>query len=152
MAGPVLFCYDGSAGSRGALRSAGDLIARPSDGYVLSVWQPAYVRMAMAGAFAPAGLSNEDEIDEQEESYARQAAEEGARLGHEHGFDLTALVERADEGISHTILDVAGRLDASLIVCGQRGRGPVRSALLGSVSHALASRAARPVLIAPDLG
>jgi nucleotide-binding universal stress UspA family protein len=150
MPGPVLFCYDGSAGSRGALRSAGDLIARPSDGYVLTVWQPASLRLAFAGPFAPAVLSDEDEIDKQEESYARRVAEEGAELGRQHGYDLTPLVERADTSIANTIIETAARYDVSLIVCGQRGRGPLRSALLGSTSHALASHTARPVLIAPE--
>jgi nucleotide-binding universal stress UspA family protein len=42
------------------------------------------------------------------------------------------------------------RSDAALVVCGQRGRGAIRSALLGSVSHALAAHAKRPVLIAPE--
>lgn len=150
MPGPVLFCYDGSKGSQGALRAAGDLIARPSDGFVLTVWEPASLRLAAASAFAPAVLSDEKEIDEQEEAYAQRVAEEGAKLGHDHGYDLTPLVERATLSISQTIIETASRLDVSLVVCGQRGRGPLRSVLLGSVSHALAAHAARPVLLAPE--
>jgi nucleotide-binding universal stress UspA family protein len=150
MPGPVLFCYDGSKGSRGALRSAGDLIARPSDGYVLTVWQPASLRLAFAGTFAPAVLSDEEEIDEQERSYAERVAEEGAKLAHDHGYDLTARVERAEQSVSHTIIETAAHLDVSLIVCGQRGRGALRTALLGSVSHALVSHTSRPILIAPE--
>ena len=46
--------------------------------------------------------------------------------------------------------DGAQEIDAGLVVCGQRGRGPVGSALLGSVSHALAAHTKRPVLIAPQ--
>ena len=150
MPGPLLFCYDGSDGSRSALRAAGELIAKPTDGFVLTVWQPAFVRLAVAGAFAPVGLANEAEIDEQEAKYAKEAAEAGARLAKEHGYDLTALAEPAAESVAHTVLEVADRLDVSLIVCGQRGRGPIRAALLGSVSHALAGHARRPVLIAPE--
>jgi nucleotide-binding universal stress UspA family protein len=52
--------------------------------------------------------------------------------------------------VAKTIEDVAEEMDASLIVCGQRGRGMVGSALLGSVSHALAAHTKRPVLIAPQ--
>ena len=150
MAGPVLFCYDGSDGSRGAMRSAGDVLARPSDGFVLTAWQPASVRLAVAGTFAPAVLTDEQEIDDQEQAYARQVAEEGARLGRDHGYDLVPLVELASQSVAHTIIETANRLNVSVIVCGQRGRGPVRSALLGSVSHALASHAERPLLIAPE--
>ena len=150
MPGPVLFCYDGSKGSRGALRATGDLISRPSDGYVLTVWLPASVRLALAGAFAPAVLSDEGEIDEEELSYAQRVAEEGAALGREHGYDLSALVERAEQSVSHTILETAARLNVSLIVCGQRGRGVLRTALLGSVSHALVAHAGRPILLSPE--
>jgi nucleotide-binding universal stress UspA family protein len=150
MPGPVLFCYDGSEGSRRALRSAGDLIARPSDGYVLTVWQPASLRLALAGTFAPAVLSDEAEMDEQEQSYAERVAEEGAQRGRDHGYDLKPLVERAVQSVSHTIIETAARLDVSLIVCGQRGLGPLRSALLGSVSHALVAHAGRPILLAPE--
>jgi nucleotide-binding universal stress UspA family protein len=150
MPGPVLFCYYGSSGSRGALRSAGDLIARPSDGFVLTVWQPASLSLAVAGSFAPAVLTNEGEIDDEERSFAQQVAEEGAGLARDHGYDLTALVERAGQSVSHTIIETANRLNVSLIVCGRRGRGPIRTALLGSVSHALVAHAGRPILLAPE--
>jgi nucleotide-binding universal stress UspA family protein len=150
MPGPVLFCYDGSKGSQGALRSAGELIARPSDGFVLTVWQPASLRLAVAGTFAPAVLSDEQEIDDEEESEAQRVAEDGARRGREHGYDLSPLVERAGQSVAHTIIETATRLDVSLIVCGQRGRGALRAALLGSVSHALVAHAGRPILLAPE--
>lgn len=150
MPGPVLFCYDGSEGSRRALRTAGDLLARPSDGFVLTVWQPASVRLAVADAFAPAVLSNEQDLDDQEQSYAQRVAEEGARLGREHGYDLRPLVERAVQSVSHSIIETAGRLDVAVIVCGRRGRGALRTALLGSVSHALVAHAGRPILLAPE--
>ena len=60
------------------------------------------------------------------------------------------MVRQAFEGIARTVLDTADELSARLIVCGQRGRGIVRTALLGSVSHTLASHTRRPVLIAPE--
>ncbi len=149
MPGPVLFCYDGSKGSRGALRSAGELIARPSDGYVLTVWEPASLRLA-AASFAPAVPGGEQEVDDRERSYAERVAHEGVKVGRDHGYDLTPLVERAEQSVSHTVLETAARLDVSLIVCGQRGRGAPRTALLGRVSHALVAHAARPILVAPE--
>jgi nucleotide-binding universal stress UspA family protein len=60
------------------------------------------------------------------------------------------VTEQAQDSIAHTIMSVAERVGATLIVCGQRGRGPLRSAFLGSVSHALSSHAHIPVLIAPE--
>ena len=61
------------------------------------------------------------------------------------------MAKESFEGVAKTILETADELSARLIVCGQRGRGIVRSTLLGSVSHALASHTARPVLIAPEI-
>jgi len=36
-----------------------------------------------------------------------------------------------------------------LLVCGSRGYGPVRTVLLGSVSHALAHHARCPLMVLP---
>jgi nucleotide-binding universal stress UspA family protein len=52
--------------------------------------------------------------------------------------------------VAKTIDEIAEEIDAGLVVCGQRGRGAIGSALLGSVSHALAAHTKRPVLIAPQ--
>jgi nucleotide-binding universal stress UspA family protein len=91
------------------MRAAADLIIRPVDAVVLTVWETVATRLALAGAF--------------KESF---------------------------EGIPKAILETADHLSARLIVCGQRGRGVLRSTLLGSVSHTLASHTRRPILIAPE--
>ncbi len=72
---------------------------------------------------------------------------EGAPRANAHGFRASSMVVESFEGISKAILVVADSLSSRLIVCGQRGRGLIRTALLGSVSHALASHAIHPVLI-----
>lgn len=148
MSKPVLFCYDGSDGSKTALAAAVELI-KPADAVVLVVWTPVAVQLARAGSFLVA-IPNEGEIDEQEAASAQEMAEEGAARGRTRGYNASARVAQADESVAKTIDEVAQEIDAGLIVCGQRGRGPVRSALLGSVSHALASHTKRPVLIAPQ--
>jgi len=51
MPGPVLFCYDGSEGSRAAMAAAAELVARPVPAVVLTIWQPASVLLARAGGF-----------------------------------------------------------------------------------------------------
>jgi nucleotide-binding universal stress UspA family protein len=144
---PVLFCYDGSEGSKTALAAAGDWIKR-ADAVVLVVWMPTEVQLARAGSFLVA-IPNEGEIDEQEAASAQRVADEGAAAARQHGYNASARSAEGTESVAKTILDVAHEIDAGLIVCGQRGRGALGSALLGSVSHALAAHTKRPVLIAP---
>ena len=70
---------------------------------------------------------------------ARDAGvEAGVELvgGEGHTGDLAALIAGTADG-----------LDASVIVCGSRGRGSVSGAVLGSVSHNLIRYAAVPVMI-----
>lgn len=148
MTKPVLFCYDGSHGSKSALSAAAALI-KPADAVVLVVWMRAEVQLARAGSFVVA-IPNEGEIDDQEATRALHIAEEGAAGARRRGYNASARVAQATESVAKTIDEVAHDIDAGLIVCGQRGRGEVRSALLGSVSHALASHTKRPVLIAPQ--
>ena len=148
MTKPVLFCYDGSEGSRKALTDAAEWI-NPTDAVVLTVWTPAAIQLARAGSFI-VSIPNEGEVDDEEAASAQHIAEEGAAGAQGHGFNAIARVAEATESTAKTIEDVADEIDAGLIVCGQRGRGPVTSALLGSVSHALAAHTQRPVLIAPQ--
>jgi nucleotide-binding universal stress UspA family protein len=131
-----------------ALGAAGELI-KPGDAVALVVWMPAEVQLARAGSFLVA-VPNEGEIDQQEAAAAQQIAEEGAAEARTRGYNASARVAKATESVAKTISEIAEEVDAGLIVCGQRGRGRIGSALLGSVSHALAAHTTRPVLIAPQ--
>jgi nucleotide-binding universal stress UspA family protein len=143
-----LFCYDGSDGSTTALAAAAELIT-PADVVVLVVWMSASVQLSRSGSFVVA-VPNEGEFDEQEAAAARQIAEEGAAAVRGRGYNASARIAQANESVAKTIDEVAEEIDAGLVVCGQRGRGVIGSALLGSVSHALAAHTRRPVLIAPQ--
>ncbi len=146
---PVLFCYDGSEGSRTALSAAIEWIKPAADAVVLTVWTPAAVQLARAGSFIVA-IPDEGEVDEQEAEFAQRIAEDGAAGARTRGYNAVARVAQSDQSVAKTIDEVAEEIDAGLIVCGQRGRGALGSALLGSVSHALAAHTKRPVLIAPQ--
>jgi nucleotide-binding universal stress UspA family protein len=145
---PVLFCYDGSDGSRTALGAAVGVVM-PADAVVLVVWMRAAVQLARAGSFVVA-VPNEGEIDAEEAAIARRIAEEGVVGLRGRGYDASARVAEATESVARTIDEIAEELDARLVVCGQRGRGAIGSVLLGSVSHALALHTKRPLLIAPQ--
>jgi nucleotide-binding universal stress UspA family protein len=147
--GPTLFCFDGSDGSRAALGAAARQL-RPGPAIVLTVWETVALRMA-SQAFAVAGpIANEAELDGEEEAAARAAAEEGARLAREHGWDAEPRLAMARSTTWGAIVDVADELDASLVVCGTRGLSGIRGFVLGSVSGAVLHHAHRPVLIAPE--
>jgi len=149
--GPVLFCFDGSEGSRGAMRAASRLIERPVEAIVITVWETVATRLMLSGAFAAGFTSGGADLDAEEQAFAKSVAEEGAQRAREHGYDASPMAKESFEGIAKAILDVADSLSARLIVCGQRGRGALRTALLGSVSHQLASHAAHPVLITHEM-
>jgi nucleotide-binding universal stress UspA family protein len=151
LSGPVLFCFDGSDGSRGAMRVAGNLIATPVDAVVITVWETVATRLTLSGAFAAGFTTGGADLDAEEESFAKSVAEEGAQRAREHGYNATPMAKESFDGIAKTILEVADTLSARLIVCGQRGRGAIRTALLGSVSHQLASHASHPVLITHEM-
>jgi nucleotide-binding universal stress UspA family protein len=147
---PVLFCYDGSDGSKAALAAVAELVAHPADAVVLTVWTPATILLARGGSLGTAYVPNEGQIDEQEAAAAQRIADEGAEGARRRGYNASARIAEATESVAKAIADVADEIDAGLIVCGQRGLGLMRSALLGSVSHAISARAQRPVLIAPQ--
>jgi nucleotide-binding universal stress UspA family protein len=145
---PVLFCYDGSEGSTAALTVAAELVMHPADAVVLVVWTPVALQLARGGSLL-ASVPNEDEIDEEESAAAQRLADEGAEAAARSGYNASARIARANESVANAIREIAREIDARLIVCGQRGRGPIASAVLGSVSHQLSAHTERPVLIAP---
>ena len=146
---PVLFCYDGSEGSKAALSVAVELVMHPADAVVLVVWTPVALQLARGGSLL-AVVPNEGEMDEEESAAAQRLADEGAEGANRRGYNASARIARANESVAKTIREVAREIDARLIVCGQRGRGAFASAVLGSVSHQLSAHAERPVLIAPQ--
>lgn len=84
-----------------------------------------------------------DPSDQADELVARVRA----RLGDEH-----ADVRLATGSPAQAIRELADGEEAELLVVGSRGRGGLRSAVLGSVSRELAARARRPVVVVPPSG
>ena len=152
MTGPVLFCFDGSDGSLRALRDGGGLL-RPGAAVVLTVWEAVATQLATGSFGFTAGVSylpDETELDAREEAAARQAVAGGVEIAERHGWEATARVERAVEPVWQTVVWVAEEINASLIVCGARGRNAAKRALVGSVAECVLHHSHRPTLIAPQ--
>jgi nucleotide-binding universal stress UspA family protein len=87
-----------------------------------------------------------DEEREIEADAVLRAAVAQARAG---GVSVHAEVigEHGSTEVADAIIGIAQARDADLIVMGSRGRGPVSSSLLGSVSRAVVTGASMPVVV-----
>lgn len=81
-----------------------------------------------------------DALDDQLRTLAAPIVERGMRV------ERHVIRGRAPDAIN----DLGSELGADLIVTGSRGRGPIRSMLLGSVAAEVAAHASCPVLVARD--
>jgi nucleotide-binding universal stress UspA family protein len=92
---------------------------------------------------APDGGAGIDERDAREFTFGVRLTAETLAAPGRTVETLTTFGRPAD-----AIVDEAARFRADLVIMGSRGRGPIRSALLGSVSAEVVDRAPCPVLIA----
>jgi nucleotide-binding universal stress UspA family protein len=147
----VLLCFDGSDDAAAAIAKAGELLG-PRGAVVLTVWEP----VAVWEPYDPATIlsapvsqlaSNALGLDEIADDLAREKMDSGVALARQAGFEAQGRVAKGKSW--RAICDVAEELDAEPIVLGARGLSRVQSALLGSVSCAVAVHARRPVLIVP---
>ena len=85
-----------------------------------------------------------DDDSEESRRALRHASAIAARLGRE------LLPVRVEEGDPVTVIAEAGHArQACLLVTGHRGRGPLRTALFGSVTAGLVQTGRRPVMVVP---
>jgi nucleotide-binding universal stress UspA family protein len=145
----ILLCYDGSSDARHAIEIAGDLFAG-REATVLTVWEGFTEVLSRAGAGLAAAPLNFEEIDSANLHAAESQAREGAERAREAGLDAHPRVAEARSSVWETVLDQAEETGAGAIVLGSRGLTGVKSALLGSVSHALLQHADRPVVVIPS--
>jgi nucleotide-binding universal stress UspA family protein len=150
--GQIAIAFDGSPEAQLALRTAHDLAIRTEAAlHVLMVIEPP---AAIPGQFVPiAGLEPVIAIERAE---ALQRQEQAAQ----HALD-TVVAQLGDGATIHrrvlfgtdpasAILELA-RANIDLLVLGSRGWGPVRRALVGSVSSTVVRHAQCPVMVMPRL-
>jgi len=146
--GPLLLCYDGSAGARDAIQHAAGLFPGRR-ALVLTAWEPVAVpgSLGMGGEAAP--MVDFAELDRAAAERGGDRADEGVRIARSVGLQAEALPVKATGPIWKTILEIADGHDAATIVMGSRGLAGLRAMFLGSVSGAVVHHADRPTLIVP---
>jgi nucleotide-binding universal stress UspA family protein len=144
---PVLLCFDGSEDARRAIDDAGRLLA-PRTAVVLTVWEAARDLTALDPVGDTVGRLSGiyAELDAAGLQAARDAADHGAQLAREAGFEPRTRV--ACGSVWRTIVAIAAEEDAAVIVVGARGLSRAAS-VLGSVSARVSRHAGRPVLVVP---
>lgn len=130
----TLVGYDGSETSRRALLVAADLASRSGE-----------VDVAVVHVLSEPAEPGVDPSHEQERLLG-----EARRVVAGQGRSASTLRRRGNPATE--LLDVAREMGADLVVVGSRGRGALSSALLGSVSSAVAAAASCPVLVVPPDG
>jgi nucleotide-binding universal stress UspA family protein len=144
MDGPILCGVDGSAHAERGAAAAAAAAERLGRELVLVHVLPSALAAVPVGGAGAAVESTALEEAARKDAWALLAATAGrvrvpARL----------ITERATGTIASTLSELARREGATCLTIGSRGRGPVRSALLGSVSASAAVQSPCPVVVVP---
>jgi nucleotide-binding universal stress UspA family protein len=136
----VLVAVDGSTHANEALAQAIDLTESEHTRLTLISGVPRLPPAAYAGVSGPAfGVMHAD---------ARSWAEAVLRRARERvPEDLPVTTILTDQPIRRALIEQIKRGGHDLIAMGSRGRGAIRAALLGSVSHYVLNHSPVPVLI-----
>lgn len=154
--GPTLIAFDGSAAARRAVAAAAALL-KPRATLVLTVWEAALARAAMAPppdvAMTPAvDPSAMLTFDEGLRGHAERVADDGAELARSLGLDAEPLVMVDVRDVARTIVEVARDRRAAAIVVGSRGLSGLRARFEGSTSRGVMKHAPCPVIVVHDSG
>jgi nucleotide-binding universal stress UspA family protein len=139
--GKVVVGVDGSTTSHETARHLASIL--DPERCVIEIVSVAHVDtpVAMPALMGPFVL-DERSMKHQEEvlaQHARGYVREAAAFLEDSGFRVSSRVEFGGEAT--VLLDVAREVNADLLVVGSRGLGPIRRALLGSVSDQVARHA-----------
>lgn len=143
--GPVLVAIDGSDAALQAARDGLAIVDPGADVVVVTVVEPSDGALPVSG-FAGAAMSPQA-VDDENAARSAVASEHLATAAMALGLpaDQTLLLHGAAPGLA--ICDYAAERSALAIVLGSRGHGPLKRALLGSVSDYVVRNAPCPVVI-----
>ncbi len=146
----ILVCYDGSADAQAAVDRVATLMPG-AEATVLVIWETileATIRNGSPGIGW--GMVGDDDGDAAMKQAALETASDGAQRATSAGLVAHPRIASRDADITAAILSAAADVDADVIVLGTRGRGGVKSMMLGSVSQSVLHHADRPVLVVPS--
>jgi nucleotide-binding universal stress UspA family protein len=148
----LVICYDGSDNSRHAIEEAARLHPG-ARAIVLHVWES--IESTMAYRYSLAGVTGalEEAMTELQAAGAEEAAklaQEGATLAIDAGLLAEPLVEQSKGHAWTAAVELVQSRDASLVVVGSKGRGPLRALSLGSFASGVVHHSMRPVLVVPQ--
>lgn len=148
---PVVVAYDGSGAADAAVDYVPQLLQRRAVD-VVSVWESTAAAAPASLLAIPAGMAHDayEKLDAQVKAQAEALAADAAERLGAHGVNGSPHALPCHGNVWSTILDYADEHDAGLVVVGSRGRSPVSSALLGSVSNGIVHHSSRPVLVVHD--
>ena len=141
---PIVICYDGSPGADRAIEAAAKLLG-PRSSVVVDVAPPItpVESIATISPVVPSAAFEQVNVED-----ASDVAARGAQLARASGFEAEArsvLGSPTWQGV----VEVADEIGAAVIVIGSRGLDGMHEFFEGSLSHAVAEHARRPVLIVP---
>lgn len=154
MAQRVLIAYDGSETAATAVRAAAALF--PDAHAVVATIHDATVTRAATVQFAVPTISPDvlqrtiDELEAEAHDEAERTAQQGVARARAHALHAEGRAVSSDAAAWSALHELAHELAADVLVCGTRGRGGFRRALLGSTSTSLLHHADLPLLIVPD--
>jgi nucleotide-binding universal stress UspA family protein len=144
VAGKIVVGIDGSVHAAAALRWAADEAAlRSASLEAVHAWSFVPVTTPADSGLVPMAWTDNVELFD----ITRQAAEDSAAaqvaevLGADHSATVTVVEGGPDDAL------LAAAQDADLLVVGNRGRGNLAAALLGSTSAKVADNAPCPVVV-----
>jgi nucleotide-binding universal stress UspA family protein len=138
--GPVICAVDDSEGARAAARVALDLAKRIDAKLVL-----VHVEAPTTVPGVSAAVGGQERLRAAEIEHAQKLLVWLSEEEELEDAELRATVGNAAD----SIVALARELAAAFVVIGSHGRRGLRSAVLGSVSHAVATSAPCPVVIVP---
>jgi nucleotide-binding universal stress UspA family protein len=149
---PVVVSFDGSTPSSAALEvAAAELPGRHL--IIVSVWEPGFTTAmltptdATGVSFAAPDPVQIATVDRLQRDHATAIAEAGVAMAQRLGATAQAMPMGDGANVAETVVAVAERCDAALIVVGSRGLGGVKARLMGSTTRRLLHESHRPVLV-----